>query len=344
MLVTPSTGSTARVGKGRAGRHAGGMTLEQEVATGQWGIVSRAQLSAAGMSPEAIRWRAARQWRSLLPGVYAIEPGRLGLHQAAMAAQLYVGPSGLLGGPSAARLHGVESVRLTGLIDVVVPMNGRTRTIGHVRITRTRISEPVPHHHGSLSLMSPARAVAEALRRMPTDEVAAEVAIEAVQRRIAALDDLRHWTSLLGRAGSARAERALSVVASGAWSVPEHRLAHAVTGVKGLPGLWLNPTLRDEHGAPLISPDLWFDEVALAVMVHSRRYHSTGDQWDATVTSDAELSAAGVVVVGVTPHQISRAMPEVLARIARAYAAASRRPRPGVKAVPHGRDGVRLVG
>ena len=66
------------------------MTLEQEVATGQWGIVSRAQLSAAGMSPEAIRWRAARQWRSLLPGVYAIEPGRLGVHQAAMAAQLYV--------------------------------------------------------------------------------------------------------------------------------------------------------------------------------------------------------------------------------------------------------------
>jgi len=37
-------------------------------------------------------------------------------------------------------------------------------------------------------------------------------------------------------------------------------------------------------------------------------------------------------------------MPEVLARIARAYAAASRRPRPGVKAVPRGRDGVRLVG
>lgn len=320
------------------------MTLEHEIASRQWGIVSRAQLLSAGMSREAIRWRAARHWRSPLPGVYAIEPGRLGLRQAAMAAQLYAGPSGLLGGPAAARLHGVESVRLAGLIDIVVPMNGRTRTIGHARITRTRISEPEPYHRGSLRLMSPARAVAGTLRSMPTDEVAAEVAIEAVQRRIVALDDLRHWTSLLGRAGSARAERALAAVASGAWSIPEHRLAEAVSDLKGLPNPWLNPTLCDDHGEPLTTPDLWFDEVALAVMVHSRRYHSNGAQWDDTITSDAELAATGVVVVGVTPHQVSEGLHEVLPRIARAYAAAARRPRPGVKAIPRGRDGVRWVG
>ena len=67
-------------------------------------------------------------------------------------------------------------------------------------------------------------------------------------------------------------------------------------------------------------------------------------QWDQTVGSDADLTAAGIVVVGVTPRQIDTRMPEVLERVERAFAVARRRPRPLVRAEARVREGVRWAG
>ncbi len=96
-----------------------------------------------------------------------------------------------------------------------------------------------------------------------------------------------------------------------------------------LPQVWPNPELRVGH-TRLTTPDLWFDDVALAVMVHSRRFHSAGEAWDATVEADADLTAVGIVVVGVTPNRIHRNLAGVVARIERTYLSARRRPRPPV--------------
>ena len=344
MVVPPSTREKPGLVSTREPPKGWSVINEHELAAEQWGVVSRAQLLDAGLTPDAIRWRAAHRWRCLLPGVYSVHSGRIGLRQAAMAAQLYAGPTSLIAGPAAARLHGLESASAAGVVDVVVPATGRSRTIGFTRITRSRVPEPDPAILSTLRVVSPARAVADTLRRSPTDTIAVEVAIEALQRRIATLADVQHWTSMLGRSGSGRAWRALSAAASGAWSVPEHVLAQAIRAIRTLPDPWLNPALRDCAGLPLTTPDLWFDEVALAVMVHSRRYHSTGDQWDQTVGSDADLTATGIVVVGVTPRQIDTTMPEVLARVERAFAVARRRPRPLVRAEARMRDGVRWAG
>ena len=79
---------------------------------------------------------------------------------------------------------------------------------------------------------------------------------------------------------------------------------------------------------------MWFDDVAMAVMVHSRRYHSSPDDWDDTVDADSDLTSAGVVVAGVTPHRISTSPTEVLHRLERTHAAAAARPRPDVVATP----------
>ena len=37
----------------------------------QEGVLSRSQLLGAGVTHEALRWRIGRDWRLVLPGVYA---------------------------------------------------------------------------------------------------------------------------------------------------------------------------------------------------------------------------------------------------------------------------------
>ena len=62
----------------------------------------------------------------------------------------------------------------------------------------------------------------------------------------------------------------------------------------------------------------------MAVMVQSREFHSDGLDWDVTVEQGSDLSAARVVVVGVTPAALARDPSAQLRRIERAHAAARR--------------------
>ena len=84
----------------------------------------------------------------------------------------------------------------------------------------------------------------------------------------------------------------------------------------------------------LPTPDGWFDDVALAVQVHSRQFHAGELDWEATVAADGVFAEHGVPVLAVTPTQIARTPDDVVARIERAHAAAGRRPRPAVVATP----------
>ena len=81
----------------------------------------------------------------------------------------------------------------------------------------------------------------------------------------------------------------------------------------------LNPALKDMQDKRLTTPDVWFDDVGMAVMVHSRQFHSGSLQWDATVTDDSDLSGCRIVVVGVTPEQLARDPRSVLQRIESHY-------------------------
>ena len=51
-----------------------------------------------------------------------------------------------------------------------------------------------------------------------------------------------------------------------------------------------NPVLEHDGGLrALTSPDLWFDDVRLAVMVQSKQYHAASLDWDATVEYGSDL-------------------------------------------------------
>jgi len=83
-----------------------------------------------------------------------------------------------------------------------------------------------------------------------------------------------------------------------------------------------NPLLSTADGVSLTSPDLWFDDVGMAVMVHSKLFHAGSLDWDATVEAGSDLAAARVVVVGVTPTALARDPHGQLRRIEQAHAAA----------------------
>lgn len=311
--------------------------------THQYGLLSRSQVRAAGLSPEQLR-RAARRWCTVLPGVWLVTdrpgasvPSRV---QREMAGLLYAGSGSMLFGLTAARRLGVQSADPGDIVHVVVPATRRGRDLGWLSITRSAIPD-AGVSRGPLCISRPARAVLDAAVRSRSAQTAAAIGIEAMQRRLVTVDELVAAMAQRNRRDSALARHALSAASTGAWSRPEAALLHAVARSRVLPPAWPNPRLS-QAGRALLSPDIWFDDVALAVMVHSRRYHSGDpldrggrgrpDDWDTTVERDGELTAAGVVVVGVTPARIYRDIASVLARVEQTYLTASKRPRPAVVA------------
>ncbi len=296
----------------------------------QLGLLSRRQAIAAGYPLDEMR-RDARRWRPVLPGVWLVQPGELSPERREVAGLLYAGPGARLAGLSAARRLGVTAADPADTVRIEVPAPRRGRDLGWLSIRRSYADDD-GILRGPWLISAPARAVLEA---------AAAIGIEAVQRRIVTVDELVVTLAQRNRRNSALARQAVQSAATGAWSRPEAHLLTALAKSPILPPVWPNPSLRYQ-GKALVSPDAWLDEVGMAIMVHSRRFHS-GDpialggsgrsaDWDDTVERDAELTELGVIVVAVTPARIYRDVTEVVRRVERTYESARRRPRPPVHA------------
>ncbi|MGO4598158.1 hypothetical protein [Terrabacter sp. 2RAF25] len=159
----------------------------------------------------------------------------------------------------------------------------------------------------------------DAAAAAPSDEQARAVLVSAARSRTARTSDLLHWALARGQVGSRRLHDGLALAATGAWSLAESDLLLLLSTSKVLPEVWANPELRDAQGIRLTTPDIWVDDVAMAVMVHSRKWHAGEREWESTVEHDTDLQAVRVVVLGVTPHSI-RARPRwVLERVETAY-------------------------
>ncbi len=300
----------------------------------QRGLVSFSQLADTGVSRVQVRHQLTRGWRMVLPKVVATSPGGLDSTQRLVAALLYAGEGAVIGGATAAAWHGVTSAGAAGPVHVEVPHARKPADAGFVVIRRTRASDQHAWSRPPLVVVSRQRAVATAARECRLERDAIAVVLEAVQRRLVRLDDLRTELECGPRAGSGQLRRAIEAAEQGAWSAPEADLFELMRRSRVLPRAWLNPELVTAGGLRLPRPDAWFDDVALAVQVHSHRYHSDPDDWEATVMTDGLLVECGVVVIAVTPRAIARQPVRVLRRVERAYGQAASRPRPAVRAVP----------
>jgi hypothetical protein len=288
----------------------------------QWGVCSRQQLVAAGVTVGELRWRLGRSWRLVLPGVVLLEPGLPTAEQSLAAALLFAGPRSWLAGPTAAALHGVPGVPEIGAgrrVHVLVPAPARPRDTSWVSVRRTVLLDERLVERGPLRYSCRPRAVVDAAAAEASEAGARGIIIGSVQRHLVRPADLAHWIEARRPNGRARLRRALDEAVAGVWSVPEGDLLAILRTSSVLPEIMPNPALRDDHGRPLTTPDLWIDDVAMAIMVHSRQFHEGALDWEATVEADGDLIAVGVVAVPVTPGSISRAPRAVLARVEAAY-------------------------
>ena len=242
----------------------------------------------------------------------------------------------MLVGPTTLDLHRRSSSSPSQRVYVLVPPSHRSRDVTWLSIRRTGFTDERVVERGPLRFSCLPRALVDtAAAASPDDFECRALLIDTVHRRVVRLDDVSHWIDMRRPNGRTRLRRALAEAAAGAWSLPEADLARLVSGSSVLPAAWLNPGLHDGDGRRLTTPDVWFDDVAMAVMVHSRRFHAGVLDWEATVHQDSDLSGSGVVVVGVTPGAIAREPSRVLGRIETTYVTArSLNRRAGVAATP----------
>jgi hypothetical protein len=290
-----------------------------ELATHQHGLLTRRQLLDGGVTPAQLRTRLGREWRLVLRGVVQLSNGLPSEQQRLMAALLFAGPKSWLAGPSAAAVHGIGGLSVSDPVHVLVPAPLRSRAHAWVLVRNTTLLDEPILRRGPLRISCPARAAVDAAAAAPSDEQACAVLVSAAQSRKARLTDLAHWTLARGQVGSRRLHEGLALAAAGAWSLPEAELLRLLASSTVLPGVWADPEVRDTSGQRLTTPDAWFDDVALAIMVHSRQWHADELQWESTVEHDTDLQAARVVVIGVTPHSIHARPRWVRERIETAY-------------------------
>lgn len=191
----------------------------------------------------------------------------------------------------------------------------RARQHSWVTVRRTSIGDSGVLTQGPLRVSSRPRAFVDAATRTKDPRQARAIITEAVQRRSVRLDDLENVLDRMNRRFTAVTRLALAEAARGSWSVPEADLWALLASSSILPEIWANPSLRVRTGAALTTPDLWLDDVGVAIMVHSRRFHAGFEDWEHTVESDADLVAAGVRVVAMTPSHLARDPAAVLRRV-----------------------------
>ncbi|WP_426560900.1 hypothetical protein ACPPVT_13070 [Angustibacter sp. McL0619] len=300
-------------------------------------LLTRAQLRGAGVTRAQLRWRLSRSWHLVLPEVVNIGRAELTASRQLVAALLEAGDESVLTGHRACIWHGLRSARGNRPVTVLVPRRQASRSTGFLEVMATARPVPAPMVRGILRLAPPARAVVDAARSATSADEATSLVIEAVQRRLVTLEELDHEVEAGARRGSQAVRSAVRLARAGAWSAPEAGLLTLCSTSPVLSRAWPNPSL-EVAGRFLISPDVWFDDVGLALMVHSRAYHQRDADWEGTVERDGELAEHGVVVLGFTPSSIGRRPAEVLQRIERVYTSlvASNRVRPGVRMSPRG--------
>jgi hypothetical protein len=281
-------------------------------------------------------WRVGRQWQLILPRVIQLGKGELDAGQRLIAASLFGGHGAVVTSLAAATWHGVTAACGDPRVHIEVPCPRGPKSVGFVVVRRTYRPDPHPWDRPAVRIASRARAVIAASRDAVRSDQSRAIVIESLQRGITTPAALRQEVEAGPRAGSARPRAALQEAEAGAWSVPEADLLHLLTRSTVLPAVWANPRLSAPDGNQLPRPDAWIDEVALAIQVHSRRFHAAQLDWERTVMSDGVFAEYGIIVIAVTPAAIDATPDTVRRRIERAYQAAVDRPRPAISAVPSG--------
>jgi hypothetical protein len=299
----------------------------------QGSVIGRDQALACGLSRAAIehRIRPGGPWQRLLRGVYLASTGAVSTAQREMAALLYAGPRSVLTGLAAARRHGLRTPQ-DSRIDVLVPANSRCQSTGFVVVHRTHRLPGSVCIAGEIRFALPARAVADAARRLASVRDVRALVADAVQRQRCSIEMLSIELEQGPVQGSAFLRVALEEVGAGVRSVPEGDL-RVLLRRGGLLMPMFNARLYDGDGLVAVA-DCWWPDAGVAAEVDSREYHYSAEDWQHTMRRHDRLVARGVLVLHFTPGRIRAEPQAVAAEIRSALIAGRRRPALPLRSLP----------
>jgi len=284
-----------------------------ELAAGQHGLVTRAQLLASGLSRDAIRWRVrVGRLRPVQRGIYLVGP----LEHPRMrerAAVLACGAGAVVSHRSAGHLWGVCEAR-GGPVEVSLPSGNRGRRPG-VRPHRVRLRRDEVTALDGIPVTTPARTILDLAAQASFREVEQAVAL-AERCGLVGREELERIVARYPRRAGVRVLRAILGAAAGpalTRSEGEERLLALIR--KGrLPEPELNVTVER------FEVDFLWRRARLVVEVDGFAFHGSRVRFERDRQRDAALAAAGFRVMRVTWRQLASEPEALLVRLAQALA------------------------
>ncbi|MEU6133111.1 hypothetical protein ABZ805_28360 [Saccharopolyspora sp. NPDC047091] len=291
--------------------------------------VSELEKLGVSQSTSYRRGRVDGPWTRLLPGIVLVMPGPPTTDDLITAALLRAGPSAMVTGMHAARMHGLDTPDETAPVHVLIPHGKKIQSSDLVRFERTT-RPPPPIIIDGIPVAPAARAVMDAARTWQSRRSTEALLVEAIQRAPGcsprALSEEMERGS---RRGTGLPREILRAMTADVRSVAELRVFELIR-TSDLPEPSWNTSLFDEGGRYVGMPDAWFDDVGLAVEFDSFAYHSSRADFAATTRRNTRYATHGVAVVQILPVDVMQRPDAALSTIRQAYQAATLRPRPNI--------------
>lgn len=307
-----------------AGMRAPSLTIEAasaSLASGQYGLLTRAQLLSLGMSRDSINRRVrAGVLVTVCPGVFRDAAVPRSWHQRAMATHMWAGPASLIAGDAAAALHCMDGFALPSRIEVWSPRSLKppNRLVIHRRSDLIEIDDKVTV--GGISVMAPARTLIDVAGSVSEERL--EVALEdALRRRLATASSI---AQRLGRIpANCRGRHHLSALLASRGAVPPAESGLEVKVIRmlraqGYPDPIRQRVLNDE-GRFIGRVDLVYPERRLIVEVDSFRHHSGRASFERDRSRRNALTALGWMILHVTHLMMKDGRDQLLTDLARSY-------------------------
>ncbi|MDQ6642760.1 MAG: hypothetical protein M3Y66_09740 [Actinomycetota bacterium] len=277
-----------------------GLALQQE------GVLARRQLNALGLDSDRVRNAlAAERWQELSPTVVCSTTGALTRRQWLWFGALHAGGDALVGGLSAAEVHGLRNWHrdeITVLVDDEVVLDD-VRGVDFVRTRRSLDDFRYPGSDLPLARLEPAVLLYAGYTQ--SQRTALGLLAACVQQRLTTPERLLAWLVRMRPLRRARAFRAaLAEMDGGAQSLAELDVARMCRR-HGLPRPARQVRRRDAGGRLRFTDCEWrLPDGRSVVLEVDGGFHMEVEHWEDDLVRQRALSAHGRLVVRATAREL----------------------------------------
>lgn len=234
----------------------------------------------------------------------------------------------MLTGLIALRQYGAGQLPADPVLHLLLP-HGRHRTSSDFVLVERTVRLPEQRNVRGFACAPIARAAIDASRRLTNLSQGRALLAELVQRRMCTPRELAVELREAQIRGTALPRLVLREVRGGVRSVAEADAKRLLTAHNIPHALW-NCDIYDEHGQWLGCPDAVWLELGVVLEIDSLEWHLSPADYRKALARHRRMTAAGLLVVHVTPGTIRDQPTEFLAELSRTLATAASRVAPRV--------------